>query len=65
VLEAAGIDQPTEGDHRMAYVILLGWSAALTAVLNGRLDRTEARAQMELLVTQLLQVRSTLADRAS
>ncbi|WP_347354742.1 TetR family transcriptional regulator, partial [Intrasporangium sp.] len=26
VLEAAGIDQPTEGDHRMAYVILLGWS---------------------------------------
>ncbi|MDN5796926.1 MAG: TetR family transcriptional regulator [Intrasporangium sp.] len=65
VLDAAGIEQPTEGDQRMVYVILLGWSAALAAVLNGRLEREEANAQMELLVTQLLQVRSTLADRAS
>ena len=65
VLQAAGIEHPTEGDHRMVYVILLGWSAALTAVLNGRLEREEARAQIDLLVTQLLQVRSTLADRAS
>lgn len=65
VLQAAGIDEPTEGDQRMVYVILLGWSAALTAVLNGRLDRGEARLQLALLVGQMLQVRSTLAERVS
>lgn len=65
MLDAAGIEQPTETDHRMVYVILLGWSAALTAVLNGRLEQDEARAQIAMLVTQLLQVRSTVTDRAS
>lgn len=65
VLQAAGIEEPTEGDQRMVYVILLGWSAALTAVLNGRLDRDEARVQLALLVGQMLQVRSTLVKRVS
>lgn len=65
VLQAAGIEEPTEGDERMVYVILLGWSAALTAVLNGRLGRDEARLQLALLVGQMLQVRSTLAERVS
>ncbi len=65
VLQAAGIEEPTEGDQRMVYVILLGWSAALTAVLNGRLARDEARLQLALLVGQMLQVRSTLAERVS
>lgn len=65
VLQAAGIEEPTDGDQRMVYVILLGWSAALTAVLNGRLDRDEARPQLALLVGQMLQVRSTLAEHVS
>lgn len=64
LLKAAGIENPTEGDQRMVFVILLGWSGALGAVLNGRLDAGEARVHLELLVNQMLKVRSTLVERA-
>lgn len=57
-LAILGINDPTEQDRRMMFTIHLTWSSAISAVLNGRLERGEYDKVLHLTVAQLIQVRS-------
>lgn len=62
VLKVLGIVEPTTTDHRMIYAIMLSWTAALSAVLNERLRRSEFEEILRLSITQLIKVRSNSAN---
>lgn len=62
VLKVLGIVEPVVTDHRMIYAIMLSWTAALSAVLNDRLRRSEFEEVLRLSITQLLKVRSNRSD---
>lgn len=58
LLAALAIANPTAQDRRMMFAISLTWSSAISAVLNGRIDREEYQEVLALTVRQLLKVRS-------
>src|SRR5699024_10772653 len=60
-LKVLGIVDPVTTDHRMIYAIMLSWTAALSAVLNDRLRRSEFEEVLRLSITQLIKVRSNRA----
>lgn len=62
VLKVLGIVEPVATDHRMIYAIMLSWTAALSAVLNDRLRRSEFEEVLRLSITQLIKVRSNRSD---
>ncbi|SDS49944.1 DNA-binding transcriptional regulator, AcrR family [Brevibacterium siliguriense] len=62
VLKVLGIVEPVAEDHRMIYAIMLSWTAALSAVLNDRLRRSEFEEVLRLSITQLIKVRSNRAE---
>lgn len=62
MLRTLGITEPTTTDHRMIYSIMLAWNAALSAVLNDRLPRSEFEEVLKLGITQLVKVRSNRTD---
>src|SRR5699024_8144272 len=65
VLKVLGIVDPVTTDHRMIYAIMLSWTAALSAVLNDRLRRSEFEEVLRLSITQLIKVRSNRAASCS
>ena len=62
VLKILGIVDPVVSDHRMIYAIMLSWTAALSAVLNERLRRSEFEEILRMSITQLIKVRSNSAN---
>ena len=62
VLKVLGIVDPVVSDHRMIYAIMLSWTAALSAVLNERLRRSEFEEILRMSITQLIKVRSNSAN---
>src|SRR5699024_11273151 len=48
LLAALAIANPTAQDRRMMFAISLTWSSAISAVLNGRIDREEYQEVLAL-----------------
>ena len=59
LLHVMGIENPTEADRRIAYLLMVSWSGVLASIVNSKLPVEEFQPLLKLAVERLIGTPST------